>query len=163
MESGLSTFRPVGERLNFTAAPAFSSGSRGIRQMSFAHRTRPSSVNPLSRLYLATALSLCCVGAASAMECPVAHSHGGAGVLKETAPIVASDSETLTHQGAAGAPYIIAGVRTRHPHASNGEILNYLVTAYCPVVNDTNGLTPSQKRARLRHFTQEVEREISKG
>jgi hypothetical protein len=127
------------------------------------HPTRPSWIKSFSTPCLAAALALSAAGAASAMECPVAHSHAERGVLKETAPIIASDSETLTNQGAKGAPYIIAGLRTRHPKASNDEILNYLVTAYCPVVNDTNGLTPSQKRARLRHFTQEVERELSKG
>ncbi len=127
------------------------------------HPTNPSWLKSFSKLWLGAALALGAVGAASAMECPLAHPRAGPGVLKETAPIIASDSETLTNQGAEGAPYIIAGVRTRHPKASNDEILNYLVTAYCPVVNDTNGLTPSQKRARLRHFTQEVERELSKG
>jgi hypothetical protein len=126
-------------------------------------RTNLSWIKSCSTPGLAAALALSVFGGASAMECPVAHPQGGPGVLKETAPIIATDSETLTNQGAKGAPYIIAGVRTRHPHASNDEILNYLVTAYCPVVNDANGLTPSQKRARLRHFTQEVERELSKG
>ncbi len=126
-------------------------------------RTNLSWIKSISTPCWAAALALSAVSGASAMECPVAHRQAGPGVLKETAPIIASDSETLTNQGAEGAPYIIAGVRKRHPHASNDQILNYLVTAYCPVVNDTNGLTPSQKRARLRQFSQDVERELSKG
>jgi hypothetical protein len=41
---------------------------------------------------------------------------------------------------------------SRHPDASTGELVNYLVTPYCPVVNSLTGLSDGEKQARMDAF-----------
>jgi hypothetical protein len=86
-----------------------------------------------------------------------AHPEGGAHVLKETPGAIAQLSNVLRKQGAAAAPKIIARLKARYPEASNAEISNYLITAYCPVVETTPGLTEAAKSLRMRRFSRQVE------
>jgi hypothetical protein len=37
-----------------------------------------------------------------------------------------------------------------------GDLMNYLVTAYCPVVNSLTGLSNGEKQARLSAFVRQV-------
>jgi hypothetical protein len=93
---------------------------------------------------------------AHALECPVAHPQGGKGVLRESRQTIAEASAKLTEQGSTAAPDLVACLRARHPKATNGEIVNYLVTAYCPVVNRDNAKSEVEKRAQLMQFNKAV-------
>ena len=42
------------------------------------------------------------------------------------------------------------------PNVPTGELVNYLVTAYCPVVNSLTGLSNNEKQARLSAFVSQV-------
>jgi hypothetical protein len=95
-------------------------------------------------------------GAAVALECPVSHSQSGKGVLQETPQAIAAMSKVLAANAAGAAPDIVAGLKQRHPNASNGEIINYLVTAYCPVVNRQRGQSEATKRAQMAHFNKSI-------
>lgn len=52
-------------------------------------------------------------------------------------------------------PLIEADLRARYPGVEDAEIVNYLVTAYCPVVNDMK-VSDADKQARMSRFTQDL-------
>jgi hypothetical protein len=96
-------------------------------------------------------------GPSFALQCPVPQPAGGPGVIQETA----ADIDNLAIVLASGdlgpqVPLIVNALRTRHPGVPNGEIVNYLVTAYCPVVNRMSGLSESEKHAKLGAFASQV-------
>ncbi|MEO9227392.1 MAG: hypothetical protein ABI216_00370 [Devosia sp.] len=95
-------------------------------------------------------------GPASALECPLPQMKASEGVLKETPAAIAADSKILAGGGSEAVPTIVFGLRQRHPRSSNGAILNYLLTAYCPVVNRMSRLSEKQKRAILTRFGSQV-------
>jgi hypothetical protein len=71
---------------------------------------------------------------ASALECPTPQRLSRPGVLKETPTQVA-------------VPLIEADLRARYPGVENAEIVNDIVTAYCPVVNDMK-VSDADKQAK---------------
>jgi hypothetical protein len=93
---------------------------------------------------------------AQALECPVAHPQGGKGVLRESRQDISEVSVKLTEHEANVAPELVAGLKARHPKATSGEIVNYLVTAYCPVVNRESGKSEAEKKAQITHFNRTV-------
>jgi hypothetical protein len=54
----------------------------------------------------------------------------------------------------------VADLRARYPGVENAEIVNYLATAYCPVVARMTGLGDREKQARVDRFVSEVAREV---
>jgi hypothetical protein len=99
------------------------------------------------------------VASAAAMQCPAPQPMNGPGVLKETPAQV----ERVSHLLATGDDdnrihTIVNDLRDRYPNVQNVEIINYLVTAYCPIVNHLNGLGDAQKQARMDRFVGQVTR-----
>ncbi len=91
-------------------------------------------------------------GAANALECPRPHSTAARGALKEDPQEIVRLSSSFRHDDGSALPYAVASLRRGHPDAPNGEILNYLVTAYCPVADSQPGASEAQKRTRMRRF-----------
>jgi hypothetical protein len=52
---------------------------------------------------------------------------------------------------------IVNDLRKRYPAANTPEIVNYLLTAYCPIIANDTGLSESEKRARMDHFSSQVD------
>ncbi len=50
----------------------------------------------------------------------------------------------------------VHALHSRHPDVPTGELVNYLVTAYCPVVNSLTGLSDGEKQARMDAFSTQV-------
>jgi hypothetical protein len=96
--------------------------------------------------------------AAETLACPVSHMSEGPHILRETPATMAHVSSVLSSGGAAAAPDVIATVKKHHPRATKSEIMNFLVTAYCPVVAGRTGLTKARQRQELLHFDRTVER-----
>jgi hypothetical protein len=89
-----------------------------------------------------------------ALACPVPHPNGGRNALQQSRTEIADLSSTFRHEGAAAIPSAAEALRRRHPQASKGEILNYLITAYCPVVNRQSGKSERQKQQAIQRFGQ---------
>jgi hypothetical protein len=53
-------------------------------------------------------------------------------------------------------PVLVHDLRGRHPDVPASELVNYLVTAYCPVVNSLTGLGDAEKQARMDAFASQV-------
>ena len=92
-----------------------------------------------------------------ALECPTPQPAGAPGVIQETPAQIAELSQLLA-SGDLGnrIPVFVHSLRSRHPDAPTGGVVNYLVTAYCPVVNKLTGLSNNAKQARLSAFVSQV-------
>ena len=76
---------------------------------------------------------------------------------KETAADVAYASAALSGAAPENAIRVIAtDLKRRHPQADKGEVINYLLTAYCPFVKQASGLTEREKRERMDRFSSQV-------
>jgi len=59
-------------------------------------------------------------------------------------------------------PELVAELRRRHPGAGDAELVNYLVTAYCPVVARLSGLGDAERTARVDRFAGQVRQAIDR-
>ena len=57
-------------------------------------------------------------------------------------------------------PVIVADLRKRYPGIKNGEVMDYLETAYCPIVAGLTGLSSAEKQARMDRFSAGIRLEI---
>jgi hypothetical protein len=89
--------------------------------------------------------------------CPETQARTTLIALKETAADVASASAALSGPEQENAIRVIAAeLKRRHPQAGNAEIVNYLLTAYCPLVKGESGLSDREKRERMDRFSTQV-------
>jgi hypothetical protein len=93
---------------------------------------------------------------AMALECPAAQSTTERGVLREPQRTIAMRARTLANRGSAAIPGIIYSLRSKYPHSTDAEVTNYLITAYCPVINREAALSENQKRRSLERFADQV-------
>jgi hypothetical protein len=93
---------------------------------------------------------------ASALECPLPQTTTQRGALKESPRIITEQAQTLAAQGSAAIPSLIHALHKRFPHSTNAEITDYLITAYCPVLNRKRALSDSQRKSRLEQFGDQV-------
>jgi len=105
-----------------------------------------------SILLLSGALLAGCSASADRLECSKAQPTGSAGLERETPAQIADVGARVSGGGENAVAEIASEVRARNPRASKGEIVNYLVTAYCPQVDRKTGLDVAAKRAELRAF-----------
>jgi hypothetical protein len=89
--------------------------------------------------------------------CPETHARTTAMALKETTADVARASSALSGPEQENAIRVLAAeLKRRHPQADSSEIVNYLVTAYCPLVKEENGLSDREKREKMDRFSSQV-------
>lgn len=94
----------------------------------------------------------------NSFECPVTHEATTSAAIKETAAERASTTQALSGPEQANAIGVIAAdLRSKYPSAGDTEIVNYLQTAYCPLVARKTGLSYAEKRASLDRFSSQAE------
>lgn len=98
---------------------------------------------------------------AGAMQCPAPQTASAGGVIPELA-VTVQDLSALLESGdrANRIGILIHSLRQAYPSAASADIVNYLVTAFCPVVNQLNGLRDAEKQARMDTFTQQVASQV---
>ena len=98
-----------------------------------------------------------CSNAGEQLTCPVPESGQAAGTLQETPQQITQSGEAL----GGGSPDEIrtgaAAICARQPQARPDELVNYLVTAYCPRINGRAGLGRADKAAALSTFSSRAE------
>lgn len=109
----------------------------------------------------ASVLLVAPVAPAFALDCPTAQAKAQPGILKETPAQMAQVGKTL----AAGDTFnaiasVTAGLRIRYPGVEKTELVNYLVTAYCPTVAADNRLSEAQKKSAVDSFAAQVMRQV---
>ena len=93
----------------------------------------------------------------AAFVCPETQSRTTPMTLQETAADVARASAALSGSESENAIRAIAAdLKRRHPQADSAEIVNYLLTAYCPLVKAESGLSDREKRQRMDRFSAQV-------
>ena len=112
----------------------------------------------------AAAVAVLMIGAdpVRALECPMPQPATTASAIRETAPEIAVVSDRLAAQGAGLVPEIVAQLKAKYPAAQDAEIANYLVTAYCPVVNRDASLSDGEKADRLSALASAVMQSLAK-
>lgn len=93
---------------------------------------------------------------AAAFECPRPEK-SGLGVIAQTA----QDQQALTKAFSAAniedeIGVAVSELQQRYPGVSDGELTNYLIGEYCPVVAKMPGLTDAQRTAKVEHFAATV-------
>ena len=106
---------------------------------------------------IALAASWALIGSAFALDCPDPQSIASRGVLQETPADIAATGKILS----SGDPEkktvgVIADLRARYPKADGAEIVNYVITAYCPVINALTTLSEAEKKARMDAFSTQL-------
>lgn len=89
---------------------------------------------------------------AGAFECPRPEKTSP-GVLQETK----QDEQKLSQMFAGNdveneIGIAVADLQKRYPQATDTELVNYLMGAYCPAVARMPGLSEAQKTAKVEHF-----------
>ena len=88
--------------------------------------------NTSSILWVVGGLALLPMSAATALECPVLHSEGPTSTIAESVQDVAEDGHRLMNYAYNDSIGEIAfRLRDKYPDATNAEIQNYLLTAFC--------------------------------
>ena len=104
---------------------------------------------------LAVVLLLGAAGPTLALDCP---DRQPTSVLRETPAQLAGLSNYLsTGDVHSKLRAVVADLHTRYPAAPPTELMNYLVTAYCPIVAQAPG-SEDQKKARFDQFVRWVEK-----
>ncbi len=104
----------------------------------------------------------CSNKSSSQLECPVAQSGGTQGILKESPQRVAAVGQRLGTGSENEIGETVAVLRSRFPNAPRAEIVNYLMTAYCPRIRDSSTLDLAGKQNALRTFAARAEQIVSK-
>src|SRR5208282_81266 len=114
----------------------------------------------LRALWAAPFALAACLGSAPralALECPEPQKLAHPGVLKETPTQMAVVGQFLASgKSNKTVPLVEADLRARYPGVENAEVVNYIVTAYCPVVKDTTGMSDKAKQARMNRFVKDL-------
>jgi hypothetical protein len=102
-------------------------------------------------------------GLAHALDCPEPQPQGEPGVLEETRQDIATWSATLAGDDLLNRiDELATRLRAKHPDVDEAELVNYLVTAYCPVVAQMDGLSEAEKTARLDQFSEQAFTAVSR-
>ena len=107
---------------------------------------------------LIAALAACGAAArASALECPDPESVASRSVLQQTpAEIEATGKRLATGDPETTTAAVVADFRARYPNADAADLVNYVITAYCPVIDAVPTLTEAEKKARMDAFVKQV-------
>jgi hypothetical protein len=81
---------------------------------------------------VATAAWVLAAAPCMALECPTAQPAGAPDAIQET-PAQISELSHVLASGDLGnrVPVFVRALRRRHPDVTSGELVNYMVTAYC--------------------------------
>lgn len=98
----------------------------------------------------------------SQLECPMAQSGGKQGILQETPERIAAAGQRLGTGSENEISGTVAALRSRYPGAPRAEVVNYLITAYCPRIRDHSALDLAGKQSAVRKFAMRAEQIVTK-
>ena len=98
---------------------------------------------------------------ALALDCPKPQPTAKPGILKETPAQMAAVGQQLAGADKFNAiASATADLRIRYPGVESAELVNYLVTAYCPAVAADRKLSEAQKKTAVESFAVQVMRQV---
>ncbi len=100
--------------------------------------------------------------AQATLECPQPQPLSSAMSIKETNNDIEHIGKRITEEPVGDAiSEIIFDLKRQHPSATDADITNYLVTAYCPVVAAEVWLSEDEATAKVDQFSTEVNEILS--
>ncbi len=90
------------------------------------------------------------------LQCPLPEGGDAGSTLGETPKQIAIAGERLGAGSENDIAMAIASIRARHPSAAKSEIVNYLITGYCPKIKDDRMLDETGKQNALKSFSTRV-------
>jgi hypothetical protein len=90
------------------------------------------------------------------LVCPLPESGAAGTILGETPAQIAIAGDRLGAGSENDIAISIASIKARHPKAAKSEIVNYLVTGYCPKIQADRALDLTGKQSALRAFSVRV-------
>ena len=95
--------------------------------------------------------------AASEFLCPETQASTTNAALQETPEQLASTTNALKSPELENAIRVVAGdLKKKYPSADTADIVNYMLTAYCPLVAAKGGLGADEKQAEMDRFSSQV-------
>ncbi len=91
------------------------------------------------------------------IECPVPETGQATGTVKESAAQIAVAGRQLHYGNSNAIGEVVASVRKRHPDATRGAVINYLLTAYCPGLNADDAIDQNSRRRAMESFAKQAE------
>ncbi len=114
-------------------------------------------IRTLNMLFAATISVALLSNNAFALDCPTPQTGAEAGTLPQSAKDISETSTRLAFGTTGNAVNeVIFDLRKKYPKANEEEIINYLITAYCPVVARKTGLSADQATDELKQFSAQV-------
>ena len=104
-----------------------------------------------------------CSKANEQIECPAPESGQAAGTLRESPDQIKAAGDQLGQGSENEIAEAAARIRARHAGAARSEVINYLVTAYCPRINGQSSLDKSAKQQALQSFSARAEKIVKAG
>ena len=101
-------------------------------------------------------LLVSCSHAPEHLVCPLPESGAAGTILGETPAQIAIAGDRLGIGSENDIATSIASIKARHPKAAISEIVNYLVTGYCPKIQADRTLDLTGKQSALRAFSVRV-------
>ena len=115
----------------------------------------------LATLAAAAVLATSAALPAWALDCPKPQPTAKPGILKETPTQMTAVGKQLAGADKFNAiASATADLRIRYPGVESAEVVNYLVTAYCPVVAADRKLSEAQTKAAIDGFAAQVMRQV---
>lgn len=115
----------------------------------------------LATLAATAVLAFSAAGPAFALDCPKPQPLAKPGILKETPAQIATVGKQLTGGDTFNAiASVTADLRIRYPGVENAELVNYLLTAYCPAVAADTKLSEPQKKSAVDNFSTQVMKQL---
>jgi hypothetical protein len=97
---------------------------------------------------------------AFAFECPVPHPATSTGAIRETPAQMEEYTSTLAEGDTGNAvETVVADIRSKHPHVTREQMVNFLVTAYCPAV-EAEGYGDTVATRKIREFSDLVTKRL---
>jgi hypothetical protein len=120
-------------------------------------------VNVALSLFAASVVMILNASPGAAIDCPVPQPVTNGVAIKETPARIVQLSEALaqdeTGEMTEGTVFELKGL---YPRADSAEIINYMVTAYCPVVARNDSLSEAEKKDALDQYSVQVEALVAK-
>jgi hypothetical protein len=105
---------------------------------------------------LAAVLWLLAATPGMALECPAPQPANAPDAIQEAPAQINELAEVLASGDLSNRiPVFTHGLRARHPNVGAGELVNYLVTAYCPVINRM-AISDAEKQVGLDAFASQA-------
>ena len=115
----------------------------------------------LATLAAAAVLATSAALPAWALDCPKPQPTAKPGILKETpAQMTAVGKQLASGDTFNAIASATADLRVRYPGVESAEVVNYLVTAYCPAVAADSTRSDAQKKSAVDGFAAQVMRQV---